>query len=304
MPLGFVDKLGKGLPLDGYDHVNSYQMVPLNGQRDLVFITDKFPCTLTIQDSNKCLMKDFRFFNGGPVPGTPEAGKSVRETILPPSATVRFTVTGNLAGFTGVKFVEDSEFQTSAVVTLSVKPAKEVKFSFVFLADLIHKNVRGKIEPRFLMDTVSKVFLDQSNLSLREFGAMLDVTVLRDLGDPIISSEDKNLDAIEAATTEETFNTVDFIVYCCWNIERVRGKGDTRGLAIDRFSTKKRYAFIEVATATFADQAHALAHEIGHVLGLSHTKDNGLMFSTVAGKSNLLFGGDIEVVNAAPGVAP
>lgn len=298
MGLGFLDKEKKGFPLDGQDQGASYQMVPQGGQRDLIMLTDRSPCVLSIQDSNKCLMKDFTFLDGGGrVPDTPEPGRSVREVRLPPNATVRFSVMGNSIGFTGLKFVEDSEFQISSSVTISVKPRKTVRFSLVFLADLIHKNVRGQIEPRFLMDVVKKIYLEQSNVDLQETGHLRDVTVLRDLGDPILASSDKVLDSIENATGDETFGTVDFIVYCCWNIERERGKNDTRGLKVNR--NNKSYAFIEVARSGFAEQAHILAHEIGHVLGLGHTKENGLMFPNTNGKANRLFGGDIEVLNPA-----
>src|SRR2546422_1865562 len=292
MGLGFVDKFSNGLRLDGGDPPAAYQMVPLGGQRDLIVQTDKSPCVLTIQDSAKCIMRNFRFFDSG---AQLHAG-SAHSMRLPPNARIRFSVEGTAAGFSGLSFVEDSEFLITSHMTISVKLPRRVSFCFVFLADLVHKNIRGQIEPRFLMDDVRKIFSEQANLDLQELGHMRDVTVLRNLGDPIITSDDRILDAIELATSEETFNTVDFIVYCCWNVEHVRGQSGTRGVGIDRFSTKKRYAFIAAANAGFAEQVHVLAHEIGHVLSLSHTKDNGLMFPTTAVKSNRLFGGDIEVV--------
>ncbi len=296
MALRFIDKFSKGFSLDGGDPP-AFQMVPLNGERDLIVETDQNPCVLAVQDSSKAVIRNFRFFDtGNSVPNSPDGATSFR---LPPRSTIRFSVRGTAPGFTGLDLSED-QFSTS--MTISVKGARTVTFCFVFLADLIHKNVRGQIEPRFLMSSVTKIFLEQANVDLQEFGPLRDVTVLRDLGNPIIAADDRILDAIEAATSEETFNSVGFVVYCCWNVEHLRGQSGARGIAIDRVSTNKRYAFIEVAATGFSEQVHALAHEIGHVLSLSHTKDNGLMFPTTASQSNRLFGGDIEVINPAPGL--
>ena len=297
MTLRFIDKFSKGLALDGGDPSAIFQMVPLNGERDLIVETDQNPCVLTVQESSKAVIRNFRFFDSGkPVPNSPDGATSFR---LPPNATIRFSIKGTAPGFTGLELAED---QVSTSMTISVKGVRTVTFCFVFLADLIRKNVRGQIEPRFLMDSVTKIFLEQANVDLQEFGALRDVTVLRDLGNPIITADDKILDAIEAATTDETFNSVAFVVYCCWNVEHLRGSSGARGIAIDRVSTNKRYAFIEVAATGFPEQVHALAHEIGHVLSLSHTKDTGLMFPTTASQSNRLFGGDIEVINPVPGL--
>src|SRR5262249_52880690 len=104
--LGFVDKISKSLPFDGSDMSGgiSYQMVPVGGQRDVVFQTERNPCVLKVEDSSKLTMRDFRFFDtGAPLPVSPEA-HFIRLSV--PNTTIRFSlVAGNTPGFTGVEFV-------------------------------------------------------------------------------------------------------------------------------------------------------------------------------------------------------
>lgn len=292
MGIQFVDKYANGAKLDGADPEAAYQMVPLGGRRSVAVKTDAAPCMLSVTDTAKCVMSDF---TDTKTKAVFRAG-SAHALRLPANTGISFFVEGLSPGFSALKLTEDSRFQISTDMTISVKAPRALTYCFVFLSDIVRRNVRGQIEPRVLMQGVAPLFLEQANVELRELGHMRDVMVMRDLGDPIVASDDSRLAAIVAATSAETMASVDFVIYCCWNIEINARSRDTLALAIGN-----KYAFLEVTSADFDHRVHAVAHEFGHLMGLHHTRDNTLMFRNDLGRSNRVTSGDIEVLNPPVG---
>jgi len=268
-------------------------MVPLGKQRELLIETSEREAVLSVADTAKCIMRSFIHVGTGVALN----GGSAHAQRLPPRARLRFAVEGTAPGITSLRFEEQSPLHVTTTQLISVKPPRIVRFRFVFLSDPVHASVRDKIETRILMNHVSLIFGQQANLILQEAAAPLDVFIPRDLGNPIRTSNDALLHLIEFES-RAAFQGVDFVVFGVWDVESKRGTTGTLGLGTLFPARNRLYAFIEVSRSGFAVQAHVLAHEIGHVLGLAHVaKRPGLMFPTIDVLSNRLFAGDIEVVN-------
>jgi hypothetical protein len=309
MGIGFINKLdkkfaAKGFEPDGFDIDSDprYQMVPVGGERDLIVETNASPCELSLDENiGTVAIRNFRFLETGQqVPNSPDGATMFR---LPANATIRFSVKGNGPGFARLRFTETGEFQISHDMVISVKPPLTRKFSFIFISDLARSTVRGKIEPRFLLDSVKKVFNVQANVQLEDIdsgGAFREVHVLTDLGNPIDLDDDSKRHAIDDRVRQDfpgLFAQTDFVVYLVW---RVRGKHRKLvGLNVQS-STKLNTVYLGLEPEGSAGRIHTMAHEFGHAMGLPHAREDCLMFPTTAVQSNRLLGGHIEQLRTGP----
>src|SRR5436305_1608741 len=97
-----INKLdGGAFALDGFDIDPQFQMVPLNGTRDVVFKADKFPATLTFSRPNIALIGNFRDFDTKqPLPGV-DSARFVNQFTLPENRQTLFSIKSqNATGIT------------------------------------------------------------------------------------------------------------------------------------------------------------------------------------------------------------
>lgn len=292
----FLDKYEKKkFDFDGFDPAVPYQMVPIDGKRPILVKTSDPPCFLSLENGLIAEMSDFRTEADAPLPNAPR--NPVTGAKVPPNTTFKVDLKGLKPDITGL-VLEDTENSLSftSSLTVSVKPRKIVNYRIVFLADPLRKNVRPRMDPRKIMGDVRPLFDKQANIDLVELGDMRDILVPEDLGNPILTSNAKAMDAIEKATPPEIFSGVSFVVYCVWDVQKERGGANSLAVNVDRLNGKD-FVFLELSSQALARQVHAAAHEVGHALHLSHQPGDCLMFQTDAVQSNRLQGGDIEVAN-------
>ncbi len=295
--------------LDGFDPDALYQMVPSGGTRELVITTGSLAAKLTFSRQGIAFIGNFRDFDTKqPLPGT-DPTRFVNAFDLPPNRKIQCTLKGAAPGITILDGADvpgaDTEIQFNFDLIVSVKPALERKFSFVFVSDLVRTTVRGKIEPRFLLDSVKPVFNAQANVQLNDIDsgrAFREVQVPADLGDPINIEDFSVLNKIDRKVAEvfpDLVTQTDFIVYLLW---RVRGKHrQVNLLGVNRqTSDKLNTVFIGLEPPTFTGRVQTMAHEFGHAMGLQHARERCLMFPFVNVPDQRLLGGHIEQLHTGP----
>jgi hypothetical protein len=295
--------------LDGFDPDAQYQMVPFGGTRELVISTDKLPAKLTFSRQGIALVGNLRDFDTKqPLPGS-EATRFVNAFDLPPNRKIQCTVKSLANGITILDGVDlpgsDNDIQFNFDLIVSVKPALERKFCFVFVSDLVRTTVRGKIEPRFLLDAVKPVFNAQANIQLNDIDngrAFREVQIPADLGDPINIEDFSVLNKVDQRVSEvfpDLFSQTDFIVYLLW---RVRGKHRQENLlGVNRqTSDKLNTVFLGLEPPTFEGRVQTMAHEFGNAMGLPHATERCLMFPVVNVMDRRLLGGHIEQLHTGP----
>jgi hypothetical protein len=261
--------------LDGFDPDAQYQMVPFGATRELIISTGNLSAKLTFSRQGIALIGNFRDFDTKqPLPGA-DPTRFVNAFDLPPNRKILCTLKGLAPGVTILDGADvpgaDADVQFTFDLIVSVKPALERKFCFVFVSDLIRPTVRGKIEPRFLLERVKAVFDGQANVQLNDIDndrAFREVQIPADLGDPINIEDFSVLNKVDQRVSEvfpNLFSQTDFIVYLLW---RVRGKHRQENvLGVNRqTSNKLNTVFLGLEPATFDGRVQTMAHE-SHVSG-------------------------------------
>ncbi len=294
-------------PLDGFDISSdfSYQMVPVDGAREIVVETDKkAPAKLTFSRQGIALVGNFHDFESHlPLPDLPE-NKFVNTFDLPADRKIQFTVKGFASGITSMNVADvagPDQFPISFDLLVSVKPLLERKFCFVFISDLARKSVRGKIEPRFLLDSVKKIYVQQANIRLTDIDEGLEFREVHiipfDLGDPldVTSSADPRVDKGVDDAFFDLKTKTDFVVHVVW---RVVGKHKQKLLGVNlQTASKLNTVYLGLEPTAVPGRIHTMAHEFGHAMGLPHSNENCLMFPNLL-PSNRLLAGHIEQLHS------
>lgn len=305
-----VNKLdGGSFPLDGFDNDPQFQMVPLAGLRDVVFKTERVPAVLKFSRQNLAVIGNFRDAGTkAPLPGV-DPGRFVNEFTLPANKSVQFSIKSlnvpGLVSLSGRDSAAPGDITIDADLVVSVKPVLRRNFTFMFVSDLVRTTVRGKIEPRFLLDAVKKVFSEQANVQLNDIDggrAFREVDVRTDLGDPINLENDTKRNAIDQRVQEvfpDLFTQTDFIVYLVWRVRGKHPKEKVLGMNVQT-ATKLNTVYLSLEPPSTIGRVHTMAHEFGHAMGLPHAQERCLMFPTTAVLNNRLLGGHIEQLHTGP----
>ncbi len=152
-------------PMDGFDPLRPYQMVPLGGKRDLVVVTGNFKAELRQTTPGIAEMTDFRILRQAqpiqfPLP-------PVGSIILPERSAVQFTLVGRSAGATVIQGRDrppgGPPLQPEFSLLVSVKAKQRREFAVCYLFDRItqDKGARQDFYGHFL--DVDAVFERQAN---------------------------------------------------------------------------------------------------------------------------------------------
>ena len=258
-------------------------MVPVRDKREMGVITDASDCLLRVADPAVASMANFRT-SSGPIP-TPTL--TVDDLPLPKNSRVAFSILGKRVGHTELR-LEGQNGAVQNLLLVSVKDKVTKQFALCFLSDALRSTTRAKADAVAIMGPVATVFLNQANLDLKLLGQPTDVSVARNLGNPIRPAARGIVRDIIAATPASLFRG-DIVIYCCWDVEDSRTLGVTRG----------HICFVEDggAPTDFAVR-FVFGHEVGHALGLDHNgKIDHLMFATTDSRSSLLSQFEIDTIN-------
>lgn len=280
------NKLPEMSNFDGFDSKSKYQMVPVQGKRDMGIITESSEVVLYSSDPSIARFANFRSY-GGAVRNN--SNSEVPDSVtLPPHSRIAFSVMGINVGHTtivleGNKGVADPN---SSSLLISVKGKIRKTYAICRVKDIRRSTRRSYDNAKLLMKRAEQTFLQQANVELRESGSGSDVLVMRDLGNPIKDVRGACLSLIDV--TPRWVKDCDIVVYCVWDLWHMGGV---------TASSKPAFAF--VADEYDDNQSGFIfAHEVGHALGLGHNGNvQFLMFKTTAMKSSKLAQFEIDTIN-------
>jgi Metallo-peptidase family M12 len=276
-------KFKKELLFDGFDPKAIYQMVPVTATREMAVVTDAEDCTIVIDPPNIARMEKFVFPK--PLLEVPREFKAK----VTPNNTLSFNIFGMKNGNTNL-FLVNSRGVATSVMRISVKERLQKTFAVARLSDIRHLCPFLPEQIPEMLLRVKATFLQQANIELTQQGGQFDVTVPRNLGNPLIldAPTRDNFNAILAATPQAAL-VPNFCVYFCWDL-RSNVFGSIVGQTITGF------CFSEQQNNPF-ENAITVAHELGHAMGLNHTGAKSMMAGDGNSRSSHLQQFEIDTIN-------
>lgn len=270
---------------DGFDAGALYQMVPVGQSRFMAVVTDGRGGKLRVGTPQFASLRNARStkpFNGSPTPF---------QINLPPDSKTTFEIFGDTSGRTSL-ILEDNVGKEITTLTVSIKMPFKRTFNFCLVSDIRRSSSFFREDVPTIFAKGAQTFLQQANVVLVEHTPRgFDVNVLKDLGNPLRPENQTVRNAIIDATPLGAF-AADFVVYLCWNI--VSPGSDVGGLAF----MGTQFCFCEDnGMGSSGGTPMVIAHELGHLMGLNHFQNGGLMQGNVFPRSSRLFQFEIDTVN-------
>lgn len=263
-------------PLQGFCSRSNpdWQMVPLRGKRR-VFLYGGENLNVVSEHSSIASVHEVPRYQ--PVPFN---------TVLAPR---EFIIEGHLKADTTILAMQGR--RVAARLQVSVKQNLSKKVAYHYVKDRArHATVRRVADLATTLKVAQTLFFDQANITIHKHSAR-ELFVNADLGDPITDDNSNGQSQYQKLVRKRDISA-DFNVFFVWNYE-----GDSSGEEVAEASTRYNMIVLE-DDLTGLPFWHVLTHELGHLFGLEHSKnDDDVMTEGSSGTLNVVPRRHINIMN-------